>query len=121
MRSQRDGVLSPPGRADALLVAVRSFVADEVLPNVAGWDREDVIPESAFRRLMDLGLMGAMVPHEYGGQGLTVQDLMPVWRILSQGWISLAAQSTRRAWRPRCWSSTERRSSAKLAEAAWRG
>ena len=79
-----------PADADALLAAVRSFVADEVLPNVAGWDREDLIPESAFHRLMDLGLMGAMVPPEYGGQGFTVQELMPVWRTLSQGWISLA-------------------------------
>ncbi len=79
-----------PADADALLAAVREFVADEVLPNVADWDRDDVLPESAMRRLMDLGLMGAMVPRRYGGRGFTVQELMPVWRTLSQGWISLA-------------------------------
>jgi alkylation response protein AidB-like acyl-CoA dehydrogenase len=79
-----------PTEPDSLLAAVREFVADEVLPNVAAWDREDVLPEDVFARLMGLGLMGAMVPPEYGGPGLKVIDLVPVWRTLSQGWISLA-------------------------------
>jgi alkylation response protein AidB-like acyl-CoA dehydrogenase len=30
-----------------------------------------------------------MVPPEHGGAGLTVAELVPVWRTLSQGWISL--------------------------------
>jgi alkylation response protein AidB-like acyl-CoA dehydrogenase len=64
-------------------------VAAEVLPNVGDWDREDVLPDSAFERLIELGLMGAMVPPEYGGPGLKVLDLVPIWRTLSQGWISL--------------------------------
>jgi alkylation response protein AidB-like acyl-CoA dehydrogenase len=79
-----------PTEPDSLLAAVREFVADEVLPNVAAWDREDLLPADVFARLMDLGLMGAMVPPEYGGLGLKVIDLVPVWRTLSQGWISLA-------------------------------
>jgi alkylation response protein AidB-like acyl-CoA dehydrogenase len=72
-----------------LLTAVREFVANEVLPNVAAWDRDDLLPEDAFARLMALGLTGAMVPAHYGGPGLTVSELVPVWRTLSQGWISL--------------------------------
>ncbi|MGA9857624.1 MAG: acyl-CoA dehydrogenase family protein [Solirubrobacteraceae bacterium] len=78
-----------PADADALLAAVRDFVAHDVLPNVGAWDRDDVLPDNVFGRLMDLGLMGAMVPPEYGGRGFTVQELVPVWRTLSQGWISL--------------------------------
>jgi alkylation response protein AidB-like acyl-CoA dehydrogenase len=74
---------------DSLLVAVRDFVSEQVLPNVAQWDREDVLPEPVFEHLMDLGLMGALVPREYGGVGFSVLDLVPVWRTLSQGWISL--------------------------------
>jgi alkylation response protein AidB-like acyl-CoA dehydrogenase len=79
----------PPRDADALLSAVRTFVAEEVLPNVAGWDRDDALPDEVFDRLMGLGLMGAMVPSEFGGPGLSVAELVPVWRTLSQGWISL--------------------------------
>jgi len=74
----------------SLLPAVERFVADEVLPNVADWDREDVLPVAVERRLLDLGLHGSMVPAEYGGAGLTVGELVPVWRELSRGWISLA-------------------------------
>jgi alkylation response protein AidB-like acyl-CoA dehydrogenase len=72
-----------------LLTAVQAFVDDEVLPSVAEWDREDVLPDAAFERLVELGLPGAMVPPEHGGAGLTVAELVPVWRALSQGWISL--------------------------------
>ena len=79
-----------PTDPDALLDAVREFVAETVLPNVAAWDRDDELPDAVFAHLMDLGLMGALVPAEYGGPGFTVLDLIPVWRTLSQGWISLA-------------------------------
>ncbi|MEA2467347.1 MAG: hypothetical protein QOJ57_1473 [Thermoleophilaceae bacterium] len=40
-------------------------------------------------KLVSLGLTGAMVPREYGGPGLGAADLVPAWRALSQGWISL--------------------------------
>lgn len=78
-----------PADAAALLDAVRAFVADDVLPNVADWDRQDVLPDRAFDRLMELRLMGSMVPADYGGPAHSVLDLVPVWRTLSQGWISL--------------------------------
>jgi alkylation response protein AidB-like acyl-CoA dehydrogenase len=79
-----------PTTPDELLSATRTFVAETVLPNVAAWDREDVLPPEIFDHLRrDLGLTGALVPAEYGGPGFTVLDLMPVWRTLAQGWISL--------------------------------
>jgi alkylation response protein AidB-like acyl-CoA dehydrogenase len=80
-----------PHDAETLLADTRRFVAETVLPNVAGWDRDDVLPDVAFDALQrELGLMGALVPVGYGGPGLTVSELVPVWRTLSQGWISLA-------------------------------
>src|SRR5690349_16669036 len=69
--------------------AVRAFVDDTVLPNVAAWDASDALPESALERLVALGLTGALVPRAYGGPGLSVADLVDAWRVLSQGWISL--------------------------------
>ncbi len=75
--------------ADELSAAVRRFVEETVLPHVDEWDRRDELPDSALRRLVELGLPGAMVPTEYGGRGLTVADLVPAWRALSHGWISL--------------------------------
>src|SRR5919107_162638 len=72
-----------------LLGDVERFVAEEVRPNVARWDRDDVLPPAAAARLLELGLHGAMVPARYGGPGLGVAELVPVWRELSRGWISL--------------------------------
>jgi alkylation response protein AidB-like acyl-CoA dehydrogenase len=75
--------------ATELLAAVETFVAEEVLPNVAAWDRDDELPDAALDHLVALGLPGALVPEAHGGPGLRVTDLVPVWRVLSQGWISL--------------------------------
>lgn len=69
--------------------AVRAFVDDTVLPEVAAWDAADALPASAMERLVALGLTGALVPRDHGGPGLGVADLVPAWRVLSQGWISL--------------------------------
>ena len=72
-----------------LHAAVRAFVDEVVLPNVAEWDASDTLPEEALDRLVDIGLTSALVAPEYGGAGLGVADLVPAWRVLSQGWISL--------------------------------
>ena len=77
--------MSVPPLADA----VERFVAEEVLPAVAEWDHDDVLPDTVLERLVALGVTGALVPEEYGGPGLGVADLVPVWRALSRGWISL--------------------------------
>src|SRR4051794_9602895 len=74
---------------DELTQAVRRFVEETVLPQVDEWDRADDLPDSALKRLVELGLPGAMVPRDYGGRGLGVADLVPAWRALSHGWISL--------------------------------
>lgn len=79
----------PSADAAALLTATRRFVDDVVLPGVARWDRDDELPEEAAAVLDGLNLTGALVAREDGGAGLTVAQLVPVWRVLSQGWISL--------------------------------
>ncbi len=75
--------------ASALTDAVDVFVEDVALPGVAGWDREDVLPDEVWERLVALGVPGALVPREHGGVGRTVAELVPVWRSLSRAWISL--------------------------------
>jgi alkylation response protein AidB-like acyl-CoA dehydrogenase len=78
-----------PGTATDLLAATERLVEDVVLPNVAEWDREDTLPDRVWHQLVDLGLPGALVPREYGGSERSVSELVPVWRVLSRGWISL--------------------------------
>ncbi len=69
--------------------ATTRFVAEEVLPGVRAWDRADDLPDAIVARLGELGVAGALVPEAYGGPGLGVTDVVDVWRVLSQGWISL--------------------------------
>lgn len=78
-----------PVDAATLLAATRAFVEDIVLPNVADWDRDDELPPEAADALTALNLTGALVSVEHGGPGRTLAELVPVWRALSQGWISL--------------------------------
>jgi alkylation response protein AidB-like acyl-CoA dehydrogenase len=74
---------------DELLASVERFVSETVLPSVDEWDRSDDLPGAVVAKLASMGLAGALVPAAYGGPGLGVADLVPAWRALSQGWISL--------------------------------
>src|SRR4051812_42231305 len=74
---------------DELHEAVRRFVDQTVLPQVDDWDSADALPDEALDQLVSIGLTAALVPREYGGHGFSVRDLVPTWRTLSQGWISL--------------------------------
>ncbi|MCH5677567.1 acyl-CoA dehydrogenase family protein [Streptomyces gilvus] len=48
---------------------VRTFLAKEVAPYFAEWERAGAVPRSLYHRLGELGIMGLSVPQEYGGAG----------------------------------------------------
>ena len=50
--------------------AIRDFVHREVLPNRLQWDEDQHFPREVFGKMGELGLMGMLVPAEYGGAGL---------------------------------------------------
>jgi alkylation response protein AidB-like acyl-CoA dehydrogenase len=41
----------------------------EIAPHVAAWDREHVFPREVFTKLTGAGIMGLLIPEEYGGAG----------------------------------------------------
>jgi len=49
---------------------VRDFTEKEIRPNVMTWDESQEFPREVFRKMGELGLMGVLVPQEYGGSGL---------------------------------------------------
>ena len=49
---------------------VRRFVDDEVAPRVVGYNREGALPPDLIEKAVALGLVGGVVPEEYGGSGL---------------------------------------------------
>ena len=48
----------------------RDFAAQHILPHVMKWDESQEFPLSVFKAMGKLGLMGVLVPEEYGGAGL---------------------------------------------------
>jgi len=63
----------------------RDFVAAEIEPHAAEWDREHRFPTGVYEKLADLGLMGVCVPEEYGGAGADFVAYMLVLEELSRG------------------------------------
>jgi alkylation response protein AidB-like acyl-CoA dehydrogenase len=59
--------LTDEQRAIGALAA--EIAAREIKPFVERWDRENLFPRKLYRKLADAGLMGMLVPEEYGGAG----------------------------------------------------
>jgi alkylation response protein AidB-like acyl-CoA dehydrogenase len=53
-----------------LRALVRDFAAKELAPRAAQLDRDRAFPTEAWKRAGEMGLLGVMVPAEYGGEGL---------------------------------------------------
>jgi alkylation response protein AidB-like acyl-CoA dehydrogenase len=49
---------------------IASFAAEEVTPHVEEWERTKTFPDSAVRAAARRGLLGLVIPPEYGGRGL---------------------------------------------------
>ncbi|TYZ13377.1 acyl-CoA dehydrogenase [Hymenobacter lutimineralis] len=48
---------------------VRDFGATHIKPHMMRWDETQEFPAEVFHKLGELGLMGVLVPQEYGGSG----------------------------------------------------
>jgi len=48
---------------------IRNFAEKEIKPHMMEWDENQTFPVELFKKLGNLGLMGVLVPQEYGGSG----------------------------------------------------
>jgi len=53
-----------------IITMVRDFAEKHIRPHVMEWDEAQTFPVETFKKLGELGLMGVLVPEEYGGSGL---------------------------------------------------
>jgi acyl-CoA dehydrogenase len=60
---------------DALVGQIRNFVRDVAIPNEDKVEAEDAIPADVVERLKQLGSFGWSIPEEFGGAGLTSEEL----------------------------------------------
>ena len=68
---------------------VRDFVDQEIIPHIAGWDRQQRMDEGILPRLAELGILGINIPVRYGGQGFDYLTLGLVCEELERGDTSL--------------------------------
>jgi hypothetical protein len=63
---------------------VRDFSEKEIRPNVMKWDESQEFPLPLFKKLGGLGLLGVLVPEEYGGSGFGYNEYVTVIDEISQ-------------------------------------
>lgn len=64
--------------------SVRDFAEQHIRPNIMTWDESQEFPIHIFKELGHLGLMGVLVPEEYGGSGLGYYEYVTAIKELSK-------------------------------------
>jgi alkylation response protein AidB-like acyl-CoA dehydrogenase len=72
---------------------VREFAAKEIAPHAAQWSENEEFPTQVFTKLGQLGLMGMLVPEEYGGAG---SDMVTYVAVMEE--LGAADQSVASSW-----------------------
>jgi len=62
-------------KLQTLIGDIRAFIRDVAMPNEDRVEAEDAIPDEVVGRLRELGSFGWSIPEEYGGRGLTSEEL----------------------------------------------
>ena len=77
---------------------VRDFGAREIRPHMMDWDERQEFPVELFKKMGGLGLMGVLVPEEYGGAGFGyleyITAIAEISRIDGSIGLSMAAHNS---------------------------
>src|SRR6187431_3383181 len=77
---------------------VHDFGAKEIFPNIMQWDEAQEFPVPLFKKMGALGLMGVLVPEEYGGAGFGyleyITALVGISKIDGSIGLSMAAHNS---------------------------
>jgi alkylation response protein AidB-like acyl-CoA dehydrogenase len=76
----------------------KDFAAQYIKPHVMEWDESQEFPLHIFKEMGHLGLMGVLVPEEYGGSGLTYFEykaiIEEIAKVCGSIGLSLAAHNS---------------------------
>lgn len=62
----------------------RDFAEKEIRPHVMIWDEAQTFPVELFKKLGELGMMGVLVPQQYGGSGMGYFEYISVIEEIAQ-------------------------------------
>ena len=80
-------------RLAALLATIRRFMDEVAIPNEERVERENAIPEEIVAQMRRLGFFGWSIPEEYGGAGLTTEELCLANMEISQCAVAYRARA----------------------------
>jgi alkylation response protein AidB-like acyl-CoA dehydrogenase len=76
----------------------KDFAQQYIKPNVMKWDESQEFPVAIFKELGKLGMMGVLVPEEYGGAGLSYYEynviLQEISKVCGSIGLSVAAHNS---------------------------
>lgn len=77
---------------------VQDFAEKEIKPNLMKWDESQEFPVDLFKKLGELGLMGVLVPQEYGGSGFGYHEyitaIVELSKVCGSIGLSMAAHNS---------------------------
>lgn len=106
---------------------VRNFTEKNIRPHVMEWDESQTFPVETFKKLGELGLMGVLVPEEYGGSGLGyfeyVHVISEISKVCGSIGLSVAAHNSLCTGHILAFGNEEQKQKwlPKLASAEWIG
>jgi alkylation response protein AidB-like acyl-CoA dehydrogenase len=79
-------------------ITAKDFAQQHIKPYVMQWDETQEFPIKTFKEMGELGLMGVLVPEEYGGSGLAyfeyVTIIQEIAKVCGSIGLSLAAHNS---------------------------
>jgi alkylation response protein AidB-like acyl-CoA dehydrogenase len=77
---------------------VKDFAEKEIRPNIMKWDESQEFPVELFKKAGELGLMGILVPTEYGGAGMGyneyIMTIREIAKVCGSIGLSIAAHNS---------------------------
>src|SRR5450432_1920060 len=105
----------------------RDFATQAIKPHVMEWDEKQEFPRQLFRELGKLGMMGVVVPEEFGGSGLSyieyVTIIVEISKVCGSIGLSVAAHNSLCTGHILAFGNEEQKQKwlPKLATAEWLG
>jgi alkylation response protein AidB-like acyl-CoA dehydrogenase len=105
----------------------RDFAEQHIRPNIMKWDEAQTFPVDLFKKLGDLGMMGVLVPEEFGGAGLSYTEYITILDEISKVdpsiGLSIAAHNSLCSGHIMAFGNAEQKAKwlPKLASAEWIG
>ena len=61
-----------------ILETIKEFSKREIIPFMNEWDEKQIFPLELFKKIGELGMMGVLVPEEYGGAGFSYDEYVTI-------------------------------------------